>query len=175
MKNLKFKVQVTPAQSAEIQRAILEKGGKWADGTTDVKHTDKSFLVVRNGRMTCTNSETNFHDLDPEIQQWFAHNALERIKKITHMYKYVTDEYDNVIAVRTSTSRDTAILSREKITRNSPGLAYMWVLEDTTQYDFTREDQPPLVTMIPCRPYLHIMRLAQDYCSTLNYKLNKEG
>ena len=43
MKNLKFKVQVTPAQSAEIQRAILEKGGKWADGTTDVKHPDNSF------------------------------------------------------------------------------------------------------------------------------------
>ena len=56
MKNLLFKVQVNPAQSAEIQKAVFEKGGQWADGTTDVKHMDKSFLIVRNGMITCTDN-----------------------------------------------------------------------------------------------------------------------
>ena len=47
---------VNPAQSAEIQRTVFEKGGQWADGTTDVKHMDKSFLIVRNGIITCTDN-----------------------------------------------------------------------------------------------------------------------
>ena len=173
MKNLKFKVQVTPEQSTKIQKAIFAKGGKWVTNRTYVRHLDQHFLVVQNGEISYIHSEEGFQNYDPAFTQWFAHDALDRIRKSTPMHTYVVDSFDNVIAVRTSTSRDTVTSPRKKITAHSPGVAYMWILEDTIQYDFTREDQPPLVTMIPCRPYLHIMRLAQDYCSTLNYKLNK--
>lgn len=175
MKNLKFKVQVTPEQSAEIQKAIFEKGGQWADGTTDVKHMDKSFLIVQNGKITYLVTEKEFQNYDPAVTQWFANDALGRIRKSTPMHKYVVDSFDNFIVVRTTTSYDTLMSSREKITKDSPGIAYMWVLGDTTMYNFTREDQPPLVTMMSCMQYPPIMKMAHEYCDKLNYKLNTKG
>ena len=175
MKNLKFKVQVTPEQSAEIQKAIFAKGGKWISNRADVRLQDQPFLVVQNGKITYLVTEKAFQNYDPSVPQWFAHDALERIRKSTPMHKYVVDSFDNVIVVRTTTSYDPPMASRKKITRDSHGLAYIWVLENITQYDFTREDQPPLVTTIPCRPYHHIMRLAQGYCDKLNAELNSKG
>ena len=47
MKHLKFKVQVTPEQSSEIQKAIFEKRGQWADGTTDVKHLNRALKAYK--------------------------------------------------------------------------------------------------------------------------------
>ena len=176
MKHLKFKVQVTPEQSAEIQKAIFAKGGKWVGNRIEVRLLDQPFLVVQNGNISYLNTEKGFQNYDPAVPQWFAHAALERIRKSTSMHKYVVDAFDNVIVVRTTTSYDARMYSRKKkITKDSPGLAYMWVLGETTQYDFTREDQPPLVSMMSRRQYPAIMRLAQDYCDTLNYKLNEEG
>ena len=176
MKNLKFKVQVTPEQSAEIQKAIFAKGGKWVSNLVEVRLLDRAFLVVQNGEISYLNTEKRFlQSTSPDLPQWFAHDALERIRKSTPMHKYVTDVYDNVIAVRTTTSYNTLMSTREKITINSPGIAYMWVLGDTTQYDFTRKDQPPLVAMMSCLQYLTIMKRAQDYCDKLNAELNKEG
>ena len=175
MKHLKFKVQVTPEQSAKIQKAIFAKGGKWVGNVVAVRLLDEPFLVVRNGGISYLNSEKGFQNFDPAVPQWFAHNALERIRKSTSMHTYVVDAFDNVIAVRTSTSRDTETFPRKKITAHSPGLAYMWILEDTIQYDFTREGQPPLVAMLSWRQYPAIMERAQDYCDKLNAELNKEG
>ena len=175
MKNLKIKVQVTPEQSTEIQKAIFAKGGKWISNRVYVRHLDQPFLAVQNGDITYLNTEDGFQNYAPAVPQWFAHDALERIKKSTPMHKYVVDSFDNVIVVRTSTSRGTETSPREKITINSPGIAYMWVLGDTTMYNFTREDQPPLVTMVSCLQYPTIMKSAQEYCDKLNAELNTKG
>ena len=175
MKNLKFKVQVTPEQSAEIQKAIFAKGGKWISNKVEVRLLDQPFLIVHNGEISYLSTEKKFQNYDPAVTQWFAHDALDRIRKSTPMHKYVVDSFDNVIVVRTTTSYNTLLSTREKITINSPGIAYMWVLGDTTQYDFTREDQPPLVTTMSCLQYPTIMKRASEYCDKLNAELNTKG
>lgn len=143
MKHLTFKVQVTPVQSTEIQRAIFEKGGQWADGTTNVNHLGKHFLIVRNGVITCTNSELMvLHNVNNAIPQWFAHEALKLIKDPKLVKEgtslkptYIVDVRGTTVAIRekyipgTYTSTYPTILDKD-----TPGLAYLWELGNTSLY-----------------------------------------
>ena len=156
MQDLMFMVQVNPEQSTAIQRAIFEKGGKWADGTTYVRHLDKPFLVVRGGMITWLPS------LDTDIPQWFAHQALMLIETRTSLKPpYVVDDREDRVAVRENTRTSPSVLDEA-----TPGLIYLWKLGKTTMYN-RQEDS----TTHYRNEHRHdILASAYKMCDELNQK-----
>ena len=170
MKHLTFKVQVTPEQSAKIQQAIFEKGGRWMDDDTHVKYQGKTFLVVRSGMITSTDSESLFLNLDLEIPQWFAHQALQLIKNIRLPKEntpispaYIVDDRGATVAIRKNTSVRPAMLYR-----NTPGLAHLWTLGDTNRYS----QYSGATTLYENQYRDEILKEAYKLCAELN---NQKG
>ena len=80
MKNLKFKVQVTPEQRASIQQAVFKKGGSWASGNAFVVCQFCPFLVLKKGCLTTCKDEDDFYENNGDVKQVFAREALALIK-----------------------------------------------------------------------------------------------
>ena len=134
MKNLKFKVQVTPGQSKAIQEAVFEKGGGWMDQNTMVIHTDMPFLVIDKGTLFFCHNEASFNEED--IKQVFARFALALIKASTSMNPtYIVDVRGSTVAIRDKNVTGINISYWPIILdRNTPGLVYLWELGNTTRY-----------------------------------------
>jgi hypothetical protein len=173
MKNTQFKVQVTPEQSTAIQRAIFEKRGQWADGTTNVKHLGKPFLIVRHGMITCTDSESMFLNLDTEeIPQWFAHEALKLIKTRTSINPtYIVDVRGSTVAIREKCSPGTNTpVWPQNLDRDTPGLVYLWELGNTTRYC---KKSNSVVSYTNEYRY-SVMKQAHKLCDELNKENNEK-
>lgn len=70
MKDLNYKLKVTPEQSAQIQKALFENGCKWANGSKEVRLTKKPYLIIENNEITFMDIEgqEDFNDYYlPEI------------------------------------------------------------------------------------------------------------
>ena len=130
MKHTKFKVQVTPEQSAEIQRALFDKGRSCRDQYTTVSNTDMPFMVIKEGKVLFYFSEAAFLE-DKSVDHLFAHEALALIKASTSLKTpYVVDDREDRVAVRENTRTSHSVLDEA-----TPGLIYLWKLGKTTMYN----------------------------------------
>ena len=51
----KIKFLASPAQSERLQRALFAKGGKWGQSGPVIQKTDRTFLKLRKGALSCVN------------------------------------------------------------------------------------------------------------------------
>ena len=179
MKNLKFKVQVTPEQSEKIQKGIFKKGGSWASGDAYVKYHSLPFLSIESGFMKAHDVEEHFIQLP--YTQVPALDALCMVENSRPYTPYSVDIHGDVIAVRTTVSKKALSSNRPEITPLAEGVIRMWEMKPTIQYDvppgfltFKEEDSecPLTVTTLRLLQYKSVMKRAIEYCEKLN---NQKG